>query len=277
MNAWQQIQQLAYLIRSATWADGSTEKVVSDAIETGMDVRDIVGTGPRLPFVTIAPGPSEADPESPDVVLQTYEMTLVCRVAGGKYGRPGVVGGARLGGDQGKSSGRGILELEEEVLGAVHRLTGADGLRATCAYKGAVGVGRVASSDSYTFRDYTLVCAATRARYYHPVAQATATQSGADVVLTWKNPGTRWDTYKIVARRASGPTAPASPTDGEDVAITGTPETVTDTAPGSGTHSYALFVAYDEKWKWKAPGASPAEAERHSAQETGTSVTITVS
>lgn len=54
---------------------------------------------------------------------------------------------------------------------------------------------------------------------------------------------------RYIVRRASGSTAPTGPTDGTEVTLIDETDRTTygvDDAPGSGTWSYSVFVAYDE-------------------------------
>ncbi len=270
MNTWQQLQQIAYLIESRTWA-GSGDTVFSKAEITAMGAEEVIGDFPT-PFVVIRAAGAENDSESPDVLSVSYEVEVCVRVAGGLHGREALVGGVRTNTTAG-SEGRGLHEVEEELFAAVGTLTGADGLRAECVPASAARDSLI-EGTSYGLRTYTLRATATRARYYHPIAQFTATANGSDVDLAWNNPATRWDTYKVVIRRAAT-TPPTSPSGGTNLTLaSNTPTTHTDTAPGGGTWGYAAFMAYDEKIGPKGSGDSADTEMRYSAQgehqDTGT-------
>lgn len=95
---------------------------------------------------------------------------------------------------------------------------------------------------------------------------------GGDATLAWRVPPDRFDRFRVRLRRAAGATAPATSTDGTNVAIADLATGVTD-SPGAGEFSYALFGQYDET-QGKDRGGTPATAERDSVSVTRT-VTVT--
>lgn len=266
MNAWQLSQQLAYLAKARVWPDGTGEKVLGDCVITAATDEDTFGIL-RAPYLLINVGESPADRTLPDFYLQAFSLALGVIVEGDRFGQSAIIGGARSGG-QGASAGRGLLEVEEEILAAVAELTGANGVNAACAYKSGIAAGIIQGRGYVAQRAYRIECSATAARYYHPPQNLA--KSGNTV--SWTLPPDRWDRYQIILRKASGSTPPASATAGTGVTLGSNLATsVTDAT--TGTWTYAIFCAYDEKHT-----GTPATAQRYSSAATtipGTTLTVT--
>ncbi len=265
MNAWQTARQIRYLLQQEQWGgttdvfDDDSVRIITAGSESAFE--DLIN-----PAVLIRIEEAEMDPEfgeQPGLIRQTLSLTLCVSNDGDGYGTSPLIGAGRTG--QTDSRGRGLLELEEPLMNAVERLGDADGNRIVC--RAATVAGTVAHADysHMAFREYRLEAWVTSDRYYHPPTRLTATKNGADVDLTWSLPPDRYDRLRMVLRRASGATAPASASAGTGVTLGSDLATsVTDTNPGSGQWSYALFAAYSEF------DASPAAEDRYSAADTAT-------
>jgi hypothetical protein len=263
VNPWQLARQIRYLLRAATWPDGAAEKVLGSAhVSAGMTEDALHYL--RAPFALIAPAAATPDEYDPKLLQQTFDLHLVAAVAGDPFGEQALIGGPRSAG-QGSSLGRGLSEVEEEVLDAVAALTGADACPIVVAYVSALAAADIEGAV-YASRSYVLRAVCTVARQYtEPVRLAATDAGGGSASLTWAVPPDRFDRYNVVLRRASGATAPSSVTAGTGVTLASLLATsVTDT-PGSGQFSYALFAGYDE--------LGAGSADRYSSSAT---VTITL-
>lgn len=267
MNAYQVTRQLAYLLRQATWP-GSATAVFHDVKITQAPVDVLLGQL-RAPFALIRVGSGSPDDQAPRLMEEGLEVAIVASSAGDGTGQVALVGGPRAGG-QTSSSGRGVLELEEELLRAAAKLGGQNGVRLNLVASGRgealLDGTTLAASRGYSFRART----STERSYRAPslfVATAGAPGSG-NVSMTWDLPPARFDRLEVVLRRASGATAPTSPTDGTGVALSGPLATSVTDSPGAGTWSYALFAGYDET------SATPTTSDRWSSPVTRTSVVV---
>lgn len=267
MNAWQMSRQMAYSLRQRKWEGNSGNEVVfhtSSAIETSAQI-PLALNELILPAVFVHPIDAEADENDPRLLIERFEVTIVAEIAGGRHGRESLIGGSRAGG-QGSSKGRGILEIEEEVLAVLQNVNQTGGVRLILRGKGASEPQFIEDRGDVSTRTLTFEAALTQARYYHPPLRLAGTGGSGQVSLTWLNPPTRYDTLAVILRRASGSTAPTSATAGTGVTLgSATATSVTDTGLGAGTYSYAVFMSYDE--------TGAGSAERYSTQERTTTKT----
>lgn len=248
MNPWQVAQQIQYKLELATWPDGNTELVfgtngVYVTASLGEDAVDRI----RLPSVFIVPSTATPDDDAPELLTQEFEVTLVAHSNSDAVGEHVLIGGPRSGG-AGSSKGRGLLELEEELLKAIGQLNDTGGVSIKLTHASSVEVENVDGMGFIGVKVYSFDARCQRERYYHPALRLTGTGvTGGDASLTWALPPARWDFNQLTLRRASGSTAPASATAGTAVSLSApTTDTSHTDSPGSGTFSYSLFAGYDE-------------------------------
>lgn len=248
MNTWQALQQMRYLLRQAEWAPGVVVWNANSIIVTVAPDPDAASTERTLPMVLLRPGSSRVDPrhdgEFEDLIEVEIAVRLVTSVPGDRFGEASLMGGHRAG--ELETPGKGLLELEEKLLGALREINDGDGMRIQLRATSAAGAQPMSDSGYMIWRDYTFVSLVTAERDYSVPTALTATVAALTVSLSWTLPSTRFDTDSVVLRRASGSTPPSGPTDGTGVALTGDLVTSVSEAPGVGSWSYALFSAYDE-------------------------------
>lgn len=239
MSPWQVVQQLAWLIANRHWPETSGERVVANAIPTVGIAEEVLGTVRSGPLCLLKPGGRTADPENPRLLTMEVLLTLAVKVGGDKTGKAALVGGARSAETVASSEGRGLLEIEEEILEPIAAAAGASGVNVQVAWAGSPAVGRI-GEQAVAVCEYGMRVLCTRHREYAaPRALAYATG-----VLTWTLPADRFDRSAVFLRKAAGGTPPASITDGTDVTLSG-PLATTVSGQSAGT-SYALFMGYDE-------------------------------
>ncbi len=247
MNIWQVSRQLKYLLGIETWDDSPNDVVfgANGTYITAGIAQEAVGRV-RMPCVLLKPGDAQVDEENDDLITQEIELQVVAVSKSDPMGEHVLIGGPRA--SEGQSAGKGVLELMAPVLSAVGEVGKQNGvsLRATHASQAEVaqvdGLGFVSTVSLIL----EAVCVAQKT--YAPVHNLKLTNpSGTQVTLTWDNPATRFDSRRIVVRRASGDTPPASITAGTDVALAGNFSTSVTEDPGAGTFSYAVFAVYDER------------------------------
>ena len=119
------------------------------------------------------------------------------------------------------------------------------------------------SMIEYPFKLFT----STLRKLYPPVSNLiiTVPSIGTENDLSWTLPLPRYDTYKVIVRKAAGTTPPAGPTDGTDVPLGSLLATsVVDPIIFGSTTSYSVFMAYDETH------SPTSTAERYSDAVSGT-------
>lgn len=255
MNSYQAAKQLRHLIRAITWNDSAAKVFAPNAV--------LVSLGPAnteilrnlgIPAAMIVPGNGSSDPEGreePGLIQTDFVLTLVNVHHGDATGEAVLIGANASDIDSG--NGRGLLEIEEQVISALEALTSKDGMTIQVYNFGATQGGPVEGADGAhaALRTYTLRALTTLTRSYDAATGFAAVDAGGgDADLTWSLPPSRFDYRRVIVRRAAGSTAPATATSGTGVTLGGSPDgvaavSVTD-SPTAGTWSYSLWVAYDD-------------------------------
>lgn len=263
MNVWQVEKQLRYLLRARLWQEAGGVVVFGSVHITNTLTEKAVSTL-RTPFVLIQTGGSTADPERPGYVHQEIPLILCVGMFGDQFGESAMIGANRpTTGVPTASQGRGLLEVEEELLGTVRQVQETSGVKIVSRSKSSAEALIIANRHDVYARSYNLEADCTDQRYYHPPLRLAATGGVGSVSLTWSLPPDRYDRRQILLRRAVGATPPASSTAGTGVTLGGLLATsVSDGGLAPGTYSYAIFCGYDET----ASGGN----QRFSEQENGT-------
>jgi len=266
MNVWQVARQLKDTLAARAWTDSPTQPVFGKVIVSAGVAERALGQL-RFPFCQILPQDAEVDAQAIGLENQRYLIRIVARVAADPWGESIVIGGPRQAG-QGGSGGRGLLELEEEVLAAAGEMIRTNGIRLRLQWRSSVAVEEVEGLGVVGTKEIQVDAWTTTTRSYEAPSRLAGTiPGGGATVLTWTLPPARYDRNALILRRAAGSTAPATTTAGTGVAVGALVTTVAD-APGVGTFSYSLFMGYDEL------NSTPTTSDRFSAAST---LTITLS
>lgn len=246
MNAFQIALQLRHLLRAQTWTGSATKVFQKNSVRVSVGPSREILSSLVPPIAIIRPMGSTADPEEPELFTQTYEVLLATVIPGDEIGENALVGGNRQSFTD--SRGRGLLEVEEELLNAVAKLSEIDGVRIQVKSVGATQAQIDENSNYITWREYSLEGIVTGDRFYHPVTSFSATGGTGEVSLEWSNPPSdRYDLYRVRLVRKSGATAPTSVTDGTEISLgSSLPTSYADSGLASGTYSYSIFASYDE-------------------------------
>lgn len=268
MSPWQAARQLKHLLLAAAWPGGATERVFGAVVVSQATSDRVLGSA-RLPLALIRVGGGTADDQEPRLIRESLEVVLMAQVPGDALGEAALIGGPRAGG-VGSSGGRGLLELEEVLLGAAAKLGGSSGIRLRLSGKSRGEAQLDEVHGGIVARGYVFEAWLGSARSYPPPVNLVATdQGGGDVELTWDLPPDRFDRLEVVLRRAAGATPPSSPTDGTGVTLGSALATSVTDSPGAGTFSYALFAGYDET------SESPTTTDRWSSAVSRAGVVVT--
>lgn len=252
MNIWQIAQQIKYRTQEAVWPGSSTKVFHPDSVivlEQGTEL-EALDTGAIPPLCIIAVGGGSADPiggEEPELKQREITLTLVAMNSADRTGQSALLGANREG--QTDSRGRGVLELEEPVMDQVALLNIKDGVVIQYAGLGDGIVRRDEQNNIVSIQDHNFTAIATSDRFYAPAARFAGTGKTGEVSLSWRNPATRFDSYRARLVRKAGATPPTSPTDGTIInlaASPSTPSTYADSGLAAGTYSYALYITYSE-------------------------------
>ena len=247
MNIWQTVRQVKYLLQQATWPDATTTVFATESVRVVAALAPARLSEMRPPIALVRPLGGSADPEADqmDLFQQDIGISLFCGCGGDQVGENAVIGLYQS--DLNDPEGRGLLEVEEELLAAVEHLNDLDGIRVEWMASGFVNADEIETLPHLVSREYLFSALVSRAKYYHPVRDFTATAaSGSVCTLAWTLPATRFDTRRVLVVRKSGATAPTSITDGTELTLSGDLVSSHTDSCGSGTFSYGVWMVYDE-------------------------------
>lgn len=239
MDNWQIARQLKYLIEDLEWAD--TEKLIRQADITPLPEDGVLEVR-FTPCAMIVVSDFTVSPHRQEEVLHNFEVVFAFEVYGDQ-----VVTASIIGKDRGDGAeGRGLLEAEKILLGAISLLTEQNGIRFLSLGAGGAKINYIGDGDgNIVSRTYRFQVRCTQQRSYEPPTRLRYT---GNVSLTWSLPGDRFDRKKIVLRRSSsGGTAPQTITEGTGVTLASDlAVSVTDGPLAAGTYWYSVFCQYDD-------------------------------
>lgn len=248
MNTWQVAKQLKYLLGKAVWP--TTAKKVFGAVRFSNVTNEELMERHRMPMVIFRPGGAQSDPrrrEQPELIKQVFIARMFAAVASDGIGEDALLGSNRKDGGL-DSSGRGLLELEEQLISGVGRLTSINGVKIINTFRSMTDADLHNTKRHIAFREYTFEAMVGNLRFYHPSSRLSAVDNGGgSVTLTWRRAPDRFDFRDQILRFDSGATPPATTTSGTGITLSDPVNDVTVThTPGSGTFSYSLFSVYDD-------------------------------
>lgn len=248
-----------------TWPDSPNEAVFSRVL-AGVGVpSDFFQQDAAAPYAFLHVDATRDHEEFPADLVdeQRWTLYMFAANASSQSGGEAVVGGNRE--SLGSSRGRGLLEVESLVKAALFNSLG---LVARPRTGGAQPV-NVAGKQSGLIAERVLDIVATRLPSfpdYNRVQKLLASVAGGVVSLSWAAPSTRYDLVGFTWAKASGSTAPTSPSAGTFVA--GTTHVLSD-SPGAGTWSYSIWNSYDATVDpFTGTGVVPVAANRWSSSQT---------
>lgn len=250
MNLWQALHQIRYRLRARAWSGSGTLIFPSGAVQvTQFRAEQVLGAmGGRLPAALIRVGSGTPDPDhgqAPDYLRRDVAVTLIAGVAGDRVGSTPLLGAHRQGATD--SRGRGLFEIEEEVLDELALMGRVDGISIQHILSTIPEPDILEDEPSAVAGNYAFSVWVASSREYPPASGFAAADAGSgNASLSWTLPPARFDRHSMILRRASGSTAPATVGAGTGVTLASDLETSVTDSPGAGTWSYALFAAYDE-------------------------------
>ncbi len=246
MNAWQLFRQVQFLLKAAVWPTGGKKVFSPEGVIVACDLPDGFLERSRLPCAVIRVGEAQNDPdhdEEPELVSQSFEVTIACSVPNDPWGQSAVLGAVRT---QNDSAGKGVLEIEEQLFANLALLGSSTGIRVVLRMKSEAAGTPSGGPEYLAWRGYRFDALVGSARSYPAPTRFSATGGVGSVALAWANPGTRFDSRRIVVRRLAGAVAPATILLGTDVALAANFSTSKTDTVAAGTYSYSVFAVFDE-------------------------------
>lgn len=241
MNTYQACRRIKSILRSLRW-DGTGDNVFSRdsvfvTLRPAFDSIDEL----RPPAAFVFPLAATSDESIPDLISQRIVVNVLVSVAGDKMGEAPLMGRNRLSATS--NEGRGLLEIEAEVMAAIHELNVSDQLPIALKASSAPVPVLFEETAYHMRREYEFeVLLTTSPQFQHP-RSVTTSDAGGTVTVSWDAPDDATNLTAYVVRRASGAIPVGFPEDG--TSVTWTSGTSVADSPGSGTFTYSVFAAYD--------------------------------
>ncbi len=246
MNTFQAALRIKNVLRSLRWGGTGdpvfgrdSVYVTQGAIRSFLDQLKLGDSAAA--FVKIGGG--RADPERPDLWTQDLSVFVMVAVPGDQIGERTLLGANRTALTAG--GGRGLLEVEPEMLAAVELLNKSG--QFSILLRIASRAEPLLDEDSayHISREYSFEAELTRAYQHMSPRKVAAVDASGTVTISWTAPDIVTDFVAYVVRRTTGTIPAGFVTDGTDIQWT-TGVSTTDT-PGAGTFTYAVFAAYDDE------------------------------
>lgn len=266
MNSWQTAKQIRYLLRARKWEGGASNEVVfaSNSVRiTPMPIEDLLAVGtPAGPFAKINLGRQTSDVQSKGYVAQEILVTLAVQVEGDEMFENAMIGANRSAGNV-SSKGRGIAEVEAELMATLQDVNSMQGMQVQGFSASGIEVANISSTVAYVWREYTFVFYCTsQLTWLGPTSLVGSGATAGSISLTWTPSPTGWSSVAgsggQIIRYASGSTPPATPASGTGApAITGVADSAVITGLSSGAYAVSVFTAYKESGtvpdRWSPP------------------------
>jgi hypothetical protein len=265
VNTWQAVKQIQFLLQTATWPDTPGGPVFASVHITQGPAEKMLQDF-RYPVAIIRVLDNEADAAAPGFKSQRLEVTLATAHYGDLLGEFSLMGGMRN--SQGRSGGRGLLEVEEIALSTLNLIDQTSGLSIILAASSAVETAIDEQFGYVASRAFQFNTRLTTSRTYQTPngTNALTLTAGAPsggftpVTVQWKAATQRFDFHPaytvpllnarggFVLVRKTGSSAPASIGDGTNIALgSAFAVSVVDPNPVTGqTYTYGLFAKHDE-------------------------------
>lgn len=243
MNTWQACRRVKNILRGVQWGGSGGRLFANGSVfASGGPVDDLLSQM-RVPAAFVNAGSSRHDPHQPGLYESDMEVVTLVRIAGDVYGERVLMGANRA--SKTESTGRGLFEVEAEMLSNMLHLDAAKQFRLMLKAQSSVIAANVGDAGFFATRRYIFSTLLTvEYQHMHPRVVTLAEAAGT-VTVSWLVPDVATNLVSYVVRRTAGTIPAAFPTDGTDVPWTSGLST-TD-APGAGEYTYSVFATYDDQ------------------------------
>lgn len=241
MNRYQAVRRIKTILTSLRWGGTGDPVFGRDSVYVTVAPLESRMSQLVMPAAFVRPGSARVDPERPGLLMQDIAVTVIVSVPGDQLGERPLIGSNRTG----KTSwgGRGLLEVESEMLGAIAELDASGQMR--MQHRATSVLGALAGESGYhNWCEYGFEAMLSTGLQCPEPRGLALSESGGTVTLTWEAPDDTTGLVSYVVRRASGSLPVAYPDSGTSVPWSS--GTSTTDVPGSGTWTYSVFAAYDE-------------------------------
>lgn len=241
MNTYQACLRIKSILKSLRWGGSGDNVFGRDSVKVTVAAAQEYVDQLNLPAAFIWPGGGTADAERPDLFERTIWVRVIVSIPGDQVGERPLLGGGRISATG--HGGRGLLEIETALLGAIEQLDASQQFRIGAQYVSPTQA-QADETGYHCWADYGFKATLTSGTQHTAPRSAAASEAAGTVTVSWTAPDDTTNLVAYVVRRTAGTIPVAYPTDGTDVAWTAGLN-VTD-APGSGTYTYSVFATYDD-------------------------------
>jgi hypothetical protein len=243
VNSWQACKRIKSILKSLRWGGSGDPVFGRDSVY--ITVANVESFSDQLPFPVafVRPGSGRSDEDRPGLTRQDIAVFILTAVPGDMIGERPLMGGNRI--SKTGNGGRGILEIEAEVLSSVELLNASDQFRISLQSTSRVGVKYDEDSGYHAWREYAFGADLTTAYQHQEPRVLTTSEAGGTVTVSWSVPDDVTNLTGYIVRRTTGTIPVGFPTSGTSVPWTS--GTSTTDAPGAGTYTYSVFAAYDDE------------------------------
>jgi hypothetical protein len=255
MNGWQLTRQIRYLLRERRWEGAPANEHVfrSNSVRiTPIDIESFLGTAnPGSPACTINLGRRTSDQQTKGYVAQEVVVTLAVQVEGDEVKENAAIGANRTAG-KGSSKGRGLAEVESELMSVLDDVTAMQGFQVQGYSAGSVEEAQVSSTLAFVYCEHTFMFMCTsQLTWLGPTSLNGSGATGGSISLAWTPAPLSWASIPGVGgqiiKYAAGSTPPATPIDGlPGPTVSGIAGSAVISPLASGDYAISIFTMYKE-------------------------------
>lgn len=254
MNAAQLAQQVKHKLQAVAWPSGGSLVFGEQAVRifSGEPTEETIP--PQRPFALVGIGGSQADPDDPDLLEQTFTVVVVAEVGGDPVGEHAIVGGPVA--DMSRSAGKGVAELAERARYAIQALTGADGARILISATTSGGTQAIGAGKHVSMLELSVSALCTAQPHYTAPQRIRYTDSGTLWEWAGAQCSQRFDFWRYRLVKKSGAAPSSTPADGTVVYTGTTASAVVSSEQG---YTFTVFADYDARGRGTVEGSSDPE------------------
>ncbi len=275
MDVWQQARQIQFRLRGRKWLDAPANDPIFGTVLVSPGQQEELTDRVGFPFLWINDAGAEFDPQDREQLRlfdQSWELMIFHSNMGDGGSGQGLLLGANRTGGKTSSKGRGLMEVNRELLDTLASLGPADGMSLRMMAKSKVRPLRIKKHGYLIQQAFAFNTRASNQLTYPAPTRFTAVGGVGSIALTWIEAPDRYDLVPAAAyivRVDSGGTPPTTPTGGTGGTTFAKGVSAGAFATAPATYGVSIFAAYDDF------GDPPEVADKFSVAVSVSGVVVT--